>query len=105
MGVRHYNSVINGIDGGYVLSGVYAASGYDPNYALIVKIDTLGNIIWQKTFQFNGVSSGLSHICKLNNKYYASGSNLEHKVFFLKVDLVGNVTAFEQFNTINIIHC
>jgi hypothetical protein len=91
MGVRSYNSVINAIDGGFLLAGVYQINGSAPAYSLIVKIDTLGNLIWEKTFQFNNLSSGLSSICKSNNKYYSSGGNSGDSVFFTKLDLYGNV--------------
>jgi type IX secretion system substrate protein len=90
MGVRTYNSVINGIDGGYVLAGVYQVNGSDPANSLIVKIDSLGNLVWEKIYQF-GYSSVLKSICKANGRYYSSGENAEDSVFLIKTDIMGNV--------------
>jgi hypothetical protein len=88
------------VDGGYIFAGTKNANGYDnQGDCWLVKTDSSGNMIWEKTYGGRGSDTG-TDLCKTSDGGYAitgftrsfgaGGSD----VFLIKTDDVGN----EQWN-------
>lgn len=70
----------------------------------VSKTDTFGNILWDKTFGFNGDEDG-SDIIELNNKYYAFGYGTglfgATVPFCVKINSNGNMAWTKVFTGLN----
>lgn len=67
-------SVVQAPDGGYVVTGwseSWGAAAYNP---FLIKIDSLGNLFWIKTYGGNRVSAGLSVAKTSDGGYILTGS-------------------------------
>ncbi|MDD5360797.1 MAG: T9SS type A sorting domain-containing protein [Ignavibacteria bacterium] len=70
-----YWSVIEAIDEGYIMAGEVCDGIGQPTLGVITKIDTAGNLKWEKRYflddQINGIRQ--MKVIKRNNTYYAGG--------------------------------
>jgi type IX secretion system substrate protein len=89
-------SVVQANDGGYVMAGYtnsFGAGGYD---VYIVKVDSVGNLLWTRTIGGTGndygetmvkCNDGGYAIAGYTNSYGAGGTDM----YFIKLDSVGNM--------------
>jgi hypothetical protein len=89
MGYRYYNSIVEGIDDGIILSGYFSQTPTTIGDGLFTKIDSMGNIILENTFKVNGLNTGISNITKCNNSYFVSGQIQGFRVYSARLDLNG----------------
>ncbi len=108
-GIAQWNRTYNGdnggwnspiqptIDGGYIFTGaIWNWDSYSVDF-WIVKIDNFGNIEWEKTYGGEDSDRGTSIHLAHNGGYVLTGHNGHEgyhtgtDVFFLKIDLNGNV--------------
>lgn len=86
-------------DGGYILTGVLSSriSGDD---IWIVKIDSSGEVIWQKTYRGNGIdvaysieeiSDGGFVISGYTTSFRSTPGSRQYDAFVMKVDSIGNI--------------
>jgi len=103
-GLPGYNYGINTIqtsDSGFIVLG--NRSGFIGNSDIyLLKIDKLGNIIWDKAFGNSSVEWGTDLKITSDNHYLISGytnqnSNSGYDVFLLKVDTLGNQLWFKTY--------
>lgn len=73
------NSILNTSSGGYVLAGATQSSGAGNYDAWVIKLDSLGNVLWQKTLGGAGEDTALS----IQNNSFHNG-----------YVLVGNTSSF-----------
>ncbi|MBP7792826.1 MAG: hypothetical protein KA120_07175 [Candidatus Goldbacteria bacterium] len=88
-------SIMQGIDGGYVLTGVSYLFNDEKNVSYLIKIDDDGNIIWKRIFSGTG-NDEIFCIAKDDDSGYllagttdSDGAGL-YDVYLLKTDLNGN---------------
>ena len=102
--VKDYYSVEETIDGGYIMAGsVYDAPYGDTTKAIITKIDSVGNIIWEKRFKIVNGASG-KFINRINGGYLFAGGTTESNpniavIYFAKIDMYGNLSYTKIFST------
>jgi len=89
---KTFRKVVPAIDNGYVLIGTIRNSQIDTPRGLITKIDTGGNIIWEKNFiEITGTS--IFDIDTTNNQYLICGptddTNYNSKIFFKRFNING----------------
>ncbi|MBV6480276.1 MAG: hypothetical protein HGGPFJEG_03152 [Ignavibacteria bacterium] len=88
-----FKSVINSIDGGYIVVGTYSIGSL--SYAKIIKTDTAGKLIWQNIFIVNNSTAAVA-VVSLNNSYVICGmTNAQTgqiwENFISKIDINGNL--------------
>jgi hypothetical protein len=97
------STIVEAHDGGYVVSGNTSSYGAGSADIYLVKIDSLGNVIWTKTF--GGASSEyLPTMIKTSDSCYmittttrSFGSNNVEKMYVLKTDISGNILWSRSF--------
>jgi len=104
---KYYESVENGINGGYIIVGTVWDDNFpnDTAKSLITRINDLGNIVWEKRYKIlNGGASG-SFVYKLMQGYIFAGavsdsvtSNIS-KIYFSRIDTGGNIFYGKIFPT------
>jgi type IX secretion system substrate protein len=93
--VKSFFSITSATDGGYVAVGhVYDFSG-DTIKTLITKIDSIGNVVWERKYKLTGEASP-SSINRHTNGYIISGSTRAFFAgrwypFLMKIDFSGNI--------------
>ena len=98
-----FYSVDLAIDGGYILGGSTNSYGLGGTDLLMVKIDSIGNFKWQKTFGTINNDFGHTVISTLDGGYAIIGSitrNLNEDAFIVKTDNVGNIEWEKTFGTL-----
>jgi hypothetical protein len=89
-------SVVEANDGGYVMAGYtnsFGAGGYD---VYVVKVDSVGNIVWTRTIGGKGNDYGES-IVKCNDGGFAVAGYTDsygaggYDLYFIKLDSLGNL--------------
>src|SRR4030095_12362988 len=91
-------------NGGYIVSGSNKDSSIDTNRALLMRIDQLGNTIWEKKYKvFNKPASG-HFVKKLPNGFFLAGRTTDtanvvenERIYFLRTDTSGNITFTKLF--------
>ncbi len=106
-----YQSIVEAVDGGYILGGITYDYVGSPDYGILTKIDTSGNKIWEKRYSINEVDGGIHNfrVARINNSYVAGGYEWEesynrHFLALLYTDSDGNVqdtVKHSFFNTSN----
>jgi hypothetical protein len=92
---KDYYSVVEG-NNYYLLSGIRAETSSDIK-GIITRIDTSGNIIWERDYLYNNNSLSKIIVRKLNNNLFlvaasVGGQTIERtKSVFFKIDSSGNV--------------
>jgi hypothetical protein len=102
-GSKRLYTIIEAIDGGYLLGGAYQQTLNDLNKGLLIKLDTNGNAQWEKTFQILGKSTGIHKLIKTDNYYLASGDFAFSQflnVFFGRISIYGDTTFVKSFSTV-----
>ncbi|MDD5360796.1 MAG: T9SS type A sorting domain-containing protein [Ignavibacteria bacterium] len=101
-----YWSVIEAIDEGYIMAGEICDGMHAPTYGVITKIDTAGNLKWEKRYTLGDPNNNFLRMkaVKRNNTYYAGGHCPDPpltgnaKIAIFKLDLNGNVRDTLRFN-------
>ena len=73
--------------------GGYAIAGNDDNQFLLIKLDSLGNIQWQKTY---GEGTAYSLVETNDNGYALAGTGIDFN--FIKTDSQGNLEWIKHYN-------
>jgi hypothetical protein len=89
------NSMVSTLDGGYALYGATTSFGAGGNDGWLVKVDSNGNMQWNKTFGGSGTESALYVIQTGDGGYAITGSTPEKAVggvdiYIIKTDSIGN---------------
>ncbi len=98
-----YNYIIESIDNNYIAVGFRSRTENDTTKGLITKIDTSGNIIWEKEYSlFNKDVTNLISIDKINSGYLVCSQQTEDSlgrfvVDFIKIDESGNLLFAKKF--------
>jgi len=96
------NCVLQTPDGGYIAAGYtksFGAGNYD---ALLIKLDSQGNIIWSKTFG-GDQSILLKSVLQTSDGYYILGGNIVYSdsnttdFLLIKLDSQGNIIWSKNF--------
>lgn len=59
-GIDHAHGIVNTADGGFAVTGYTNSFGQGGNDLFLMKIDNLGNVLWQKTYGSSGQEDGMS---------------------------------------------
>jgi len=99
------NSCLETSDGHYLVCGYTYSSGAGDADVLVFKTDTLGNMIWSKTFGGTGFETGKS-ICETSDGKYlvfgyteSYGNGIDDE-YLLKLDTAGNLIWQKTFGNI-----
>ncbi len=102
-----YNYIIESHDNNYIAVGFRTKAENDTSKGLITKIDTSGNLIWEKEYVLYNIGTGLVNIDKINLEYLISGSTADSLnsgmavVYFIKIDELGNIKFSKKFESEN----
>ncbi|MCI0450186.1 MAG: hypothetical protein L0Y79_10470 [Chlorobi bacterium] len=99
-GDKYFGSILEAIEGnGYVISG--SVNEQSVWQAYLLKIDTSGNVVWEKRFRLNSEYTSGGHLNRATNGYLIGGNTGSfRKPYFVKTDTNGD-TVFSrtfQFN-------
>ncbi len=94
-------SVVHTLDGGYVVAGYlqrFPGGYYD---AYLVKTDSLGNMVWEKTYGESNWDEGYSVAQTADAGFIVTGSTQSfgsgyYDVYLIKTDSLGNVTGIQE---------
>lgn len=83
-------------DGGYILTGYTSSSGAGLDDMLLIRTDSLGNAIWNKTFGGSGRDYGQSVVQTDDGGFLVAGYTLSYgagseDMWFVKTDAEGNL--------------
>ncbi len=90
---KFLNDVVQANDGNYVLSGNVSESLTDTTRVLIMKINNVGDVIWEKRYMINNRAAAGFSINKLNNGYIVGGiggSAITSQMFIMRVNEIGD---------------
>lgn len=99
------SSVRQTADGGYIIAGTKGSTGVEGIDVYLIKTDTAGNVIWEKTFGGIGDDIGYEVRKTLDGGYIVAGTcpggdgeiNPEPDAFLLKTDAAGNFSWQKNF--------
>ena len=92
-----FNSVCQTTDNGYIACGYYDDNLTSTTKAIVIKVDTIGNLIWKKQYSDSIIHTNYSSIIQGSDKnYYLAGgtfNNLSSPGYsvFKKLDTLGNI--------------
>ncbi len=83
-------------DGGYIISGYTTSFGVDSSDVYLIKIDEVGNLVWEKTFGGTGNDHGTDVVSSMDGGYLITGNtsstgNGASDVYLVKTDVAGNL--------------
>jgi len=84
-------SVLQTGDGGFVISGVNASR------SVLIRTDSVGNLLWTKSYEFGGTNTSLPYLIQTKDGGYALGGTLNNEYVIVKVDSVGSVEWNKSF--------
>jgi hypothetical protein len=82
-GNRGY-SVLQTEDGGYAVAGISAST------SLLIRTDSVGNLLWVKAYQIGGKETNLPYLVQTKDGGYTLGGTWENRFALIKVDSEGN---------------
>jgi len=97
-----YYSIIETNDNSYIAGGYVTDTPYETGKGVLTKIDTSGNIIWEKRYNMYKHSMGnITSIDKVNHNYLITGhahdsTTNQYGICFMRLDSLGNVI-FSRF--------
>ncbi len=89
-------SVKQTADGGYILVGTSNSFGNNEE-VYIIKTNSSGNVVWNKTFGIPGIDGGNSVQQTSDGGYIIAGSNMYPDVYLIKTDANGNILWSQLF--------
>ncbi|GEM_PF-1869571 len=99
-------SVKETFDGGYIIGGYTYSFGVPGSDVYLLKTDSLGNVLWTKTFGGDSIDKAYSIDVTFDKGYIIAGytnsfgsGNLD--VYVIKTDSLGNTQWFKTFEEIN----
>ena len=103
----HGRSVQQTTDGGYIIAGSTSSGGAGSSDVYLIKIDSLGNFLWSKTYggtdSDNGVRiisvSGGNYLLAAKTKSWGPGIPTYSNNLLVKVDASGNVLWAKVYGT------
>ncbi len=97
-------SVMQLPDGGYVLTGKTASYGAGSDDALLLRIDSIGNLIWSKTYGSTGMDAGSSLSMTMDEGFVIVGSSgfSGGGIYLIKTDSLGGGTCNEMSPTVTV---
>ena len=101
------NAVKQTSDGGYIVAGSTNSSGVPGNpHAWVLKLDSLGNVVWQKTYGGTGPDSASSIDQTIDGEYVVAGSFMNSTAsqsapWVFKLDSNGNIVWQKTFSAGN----
>lgn len=105
--LTYLQSIVEVINYGYVITGSISDVPYpqDTGKVLILRIDSVGNIIWSNRFKAIGTTVGLS-IDKITAGYIIGGRSYNDSLdipfrFFIKVGINGEVQNYKLFTSLH----
>lgn len=100
------NSIQQTSDGGYIVAGETVNLGINPFDALILKLDSNGNVVWQKTFGGSGFDSAVSVYETSDGGYIVAGDttslhahNGNRDFWVLKLNANGEIADCQAMGT------
>jgi hypothetical protein len=99
-GNRGY-SVLQTKDEGYAVTGINAST------SLLVRTDSIGNLMWVKAYQIGGNETNLPYLVQTRDGGYALGGTWENKFALVKVDFEGGtqwIKTYEYPALFNYLH-
>jgi hypothetical protein len=99
---KSYRALIETNDGSYIAGGHVTDTPYETGKGVLTKIDTSGNIIWERRYNTYLHSMGnILSINKVNQNYLITGHAYDtimnkYGICFMRLDLQGNVV-FSKF--------
>ena len=98
------SSVIQTTDGGYIIAGRTIDSGmYSDADGWVIKTDSAGNMLWNRTYSYGGNSDYLTDICQtMDGGYILTGSDersgSSEQLWLLKINRNGTQEWTQSFN-------
>ncbi len=94
-GLERGESIISTLDGGYLIVGTKVSAGLQEQFYLI-KTDSVGNVLWEKTYGGNSIDYGKKVIQLSDSSYVVSGTTSsygsgQNDFYIIKVDQLGNL--------------
>lgn len=93
---RSFRSILQTVEGNYVVTGDILDSPYGTVKTVIAKIDSVGNVLWEKDHVLNGGNSGGVNIYQNGYEYIIGCTG----VWLLKTDSIGNILYFKTIESI-----
>jgi hypothetical protein len=90
---RDINDITIAHDNGYILTGFADENPPDTGKVFIMKINTSGDIVWEKRYKVNNLSAVAYSINKTQNDYIIGGEVERYffsQIFIIKVDVNGD---------------
>lgn len=107
--IETVRDIVQASDGGYLIAGVYRAfDNPPPNHfaqQYLLKIDTIGNIEWEKTFAWNNANAQLRSVVNTSDGGYLIGGGISYAqesiMTYTKIDSLGNVEWLEEVDAVD----
>ncbi len=91
-------NIIEAQDKSFISTGIYLYNQSDKLRAYILKIDSLGNFIWDKKYQLNNLQTVAGSVNVINDRLIVSGWTGELGYpYFIKTDMEGNINYTKIF--------
>jgi hypothetical protein len=86
-------------DGGCLIAGAYRPSSDSPNYALLIKTDSLGNLVWYRIFDYWQLYDA-DAVCQTPDGGYVFSSFTDRYACLVKVNSQGDIQDIMTLDTI-----
>ncbi len=99
-------SMDNTHDGGYILAGYTSSYGgiipNDYDCALLLKIDSVGNMIWSQILEFGGIDAAYGVKETYDHGFIVTGTSTFGEMFLVKTDSSGIIEWSNLYGTANV---
>lgn len=97
-------------DGGFVVTGYSNSYAPGPLNVIVIKTDSLGNLLWQQNYGDAGVDIGYEIIPSIYNGYLITGKmyGSDDDFYLLHLNTTGTITSAKDVNgidTLNLVSC